>query len=56
MRPEAALARLGLGALLRIAGRAAEAKELLRTAEAGARRLGMAAAAERAARELAALE
>jgi tetratricopeptide (TPR) repeat protein len=56
MRPEAALARLGLGALLRIAGRAAEAKELLRTAEAGARRLGMAGAAERAARELAALE
>jgi tetratricopeptide (TPR) repeat protein len=56
MRPEAALARLGLGALLRVAGRAAEAKELLRTAEAGARRLGMAGAAERAARELAALE
>ena len=56
MRPEASLARLGLGALVRTAGRGAEAKELLRAAEAGARRLGMAGAAERAARELAALE
>ena len=40
MRPQAALCRLGLGTLLRAAGRDGEAKDLLRAAEAGARRLG----------------
>ena len=48
--------RLGLGMLLRAVGRSREARELLRAAEAGARRLGMAGAAEDAARELAALD
>ena len=56
MRPQAAVSRLGLGTLLRAAGRPSEAKELLRVAEMGARRLGMTGAAREAARELAALE
>jgi len=56
MRPQAALCRLGLGALLAAAGRGREARELLRAAETGARRLGIAGAAEEAARELARLE
>ncbi len=56
MRPQAALCRLGLGALLAAAGRGGEARELLRAAETAARRLGIAGAAEEAARELARLE
>jgi transcriptional regulator with AAA-type ATPase domain/tetratricopeptide (TPR) repeat protein len=56
MRPQAALCRLGLGMLLRAVGRSRESSDLLRAAEAGARRLGMAGAAEDAARELAALD
>jgi tetratricopeptide (TPR) repeat protein len=55
MRPQAALCRLELGTLLAAAGRPGEALELLRAAEAGARGLGIAAAAEEAARELARL-
>ncbi|HMB88945.1 MAG TPA: hypothetical protein VKS62_21325 [Methylomirabilota bacterium] len=46
--------RLGLGMLLRAVGRSRESRDLLRAAEAG--RLGMAGAAEDAARELAALD
>ena len=46
--------RLGLGMLLRVVGRSRESRDLLRAAEAG--RLGMAGAAEDAARELAALD
>ena len=56
MRPQATLCRLGLGTLLRAGGRESEARDLLRAAEASARRLGMAGAAEDAARELAALD
>lgn len=55
MRPQGALCRLGLGALCRVTGRAAEARDLLRAAEAETRRLGLAGAAAEAARELAAL-
>ena len=56
MRPQAVVSRLGLGTLLRAAGRTSEAKELLRVAQTGAHRLGMTGAAREAARELAAPE
>ena len=55
MRPQAALCRLGLGALYRVSGRADEAREMLRAAEAETRRLGLDSAAAEAAQEAAAL-
>jgi tetratricopeptide (TPR) repeat protein len=55
MRPQRALCQLGLGALYRVHGRADEARELLRAAEAEAIRLGLSSATAEAAQELAVL-